>query len=159
MPTYTLSEWPLLYDSSDMSSPQWNQIAIDINEKYNDVTGFVILCGTDTMSYAASALSFMLKNTDKPVVFTGSSIPFGEVHSDARRNLIVSIAIAAFVDIPEVMIFFNEALMRGNRTRKKVTYKDVCSLTCMLIIRTDYICRIPGEWTRFTVLNSHVLRF
>ncbi len=119
MPTYTLSEWPTLYDSSDMGATQWNQIAKDIAEKYNDVSGFVILCGTDTMAYAASALSFMLKNTDKPVVFTGSSIPFGEVHSDARRNLIVSIAIAGFVDIPEVMIFFNEALFRGNRTRKK----------------------------------------
>mmetsp|Transcript_18687 Transcript_18687/g.15588 ORF Transcript_18687/g.15588 Transcript_18687/m.15588 type:complete len:81 (-) Transcript_18687:15-257(-) len=77
--------------------------AIEMN--YYDYDGFVIIHGTDTMAYSASALSFMLANLGKPVIFTGSILPFGEPHSDARRNLIISILLAGLCSIPEVCIF------------------------------------------------------
>ena len=112
-------------DSSDVEPGVWTKLATLIRDRYDDYDGFVVLHGTDTMAYSASALSFMLRNLTKPVVFTGSQIPVTMLRSDARENLLTAIEIAAAVDgeghavIPEVTIFFEDSLMRGNRTTKK----------------------------------------
>jgi hypothetical protein len=91
---------------------------IEATNNYLKYDGFVVLMGTDTMAYASSAVSFMLENLGKTVVFTGSQIPFCEVYNDARRNLIVSLIFAAASEIPEVCICFNDSLLRANRTVK-----------------------------------------
>lgn len=110
-------------DSSNMSPDKWVQIATIIEEKYNDFDGFVILHGSDTMSYSASALSFMLENLAKPVVFTGSQLPIGDLRTDAKENLITAIQIASLQQkgkpvIKEVCLYFEYKLYRGNRTTK-----------------------------------------
>lgn len=112
-----------LIDSSNMSPEAWIKIANIILKNYDNYRGFVILHGTDTMAYTASALSFALKNLSKPVILTGSQKPLQEVRSDALQNLITSIQIAghSMYDIPlvpEVAIFFRDSLIRGNRARK-----------------------------------------
>lgn len=118
MPDYTIKEYNPLLDSSCMGPSDWSQIATDIAENYLHYDGFVVIMGTDTMAYAASAMSFMLENLGKTVVFTGSQIPFCEVYNDARRNLMVSIIFAVTDDFPEVCICFNDRLLRANRTVK-----------------------------------------
>ncbi|MBP3472253.1 MAG: type I asparaginase [Paraprevotella sp.] len=111
-------------DSSDMSPADWAQLARVIASNYNDYDGFVILHGTDTMAYTASALSFMLENLSKPVILTGSQLPVGMPRTDGKENLITAIEIAAarYPDgtavVPEVCIFFENELLRGNRTTK-----------------------------------------
>ncbi|MDP0488942.1 MAG: asparaginase [Fusobacterium sp. JB020] len=112
-----------LIDSSDMSIEVWVQIAEIIEKNYNLYRGFVILHGTDTMAFSASALSFMLKNLNKPIIFTGSQVPLQFPRSDALQNLITAIQIAGnemygIKLIPEVAIFFRDTLLRGNRARK-----------------------------------------
>ncbi len=118
---------PLLpmVDSSDIGPEAWKRIALIIQEHYDDVDGFVVLHGTDTMSYSASALSFMLEGLSKPVVFTGSQLPIGMVRTDAKENLITAVEIAGAVDnmgnpmVPEVSLFFEDKLFRGNRSSKR----------------------------------------
>ncbi|MEG1564015.1 MAG: asparaginase [Bacteroides sp.] len=111
-------------DSSDMEPIYWAQLVKIISNKYADFDGFVILHGTDTMAYTASALSFMLENLGKPVILTGSQLPIGTLRTDGKENLITSIEIAAAKNgdgtamVPEVCIFFENHLMRGNRTTK-----------------------------------------
>lgn len=113
-----------LIDSSDVDPEIWQRLAQLISDRYDDYDGFVILHGTDTMSYSASALSFMLDGLTKPVIFTGSQLPIGAPRTDGRENLISSIEIAAAKDteghslVPEVCICFGSKLMRGNRTVK-----------------------------------------
>jgi len=113
-----------LIDSSDVEPEIWQQLAKLIRLKYENYDGFVILHGTDTMAYSASALSFMLEGLDKPVVFTGSQLPIGRPRTDGKENLVSAIEIAAARDeegkaiVPEVCIFFNSQLFRGNRTTK-----------------------------------------
>jgi L-asparaginase len=118
MPRWDLVEFDPLLDSSNISFEQWNLIADMIAKKYDDYDGFVILHGTDTMAYTASALSFMLEGLDKPVIFTGSQIPLCELRSDGRDNLITSIMIAAQGYIREVALYFGNTLLRGNRATK-----------------------------------------
>ena len=119
MPLYDVIEWPTLIDSSCMGPNEWVEIAMEIEKAYLHYDGFVVIMGTDTMAYASSALSFMLENLGKTVVFTGSQIPFFEVYNDARRNLIVSMILAAHsFDIPEVCVCFNDRLLRANRAKK-----------------------------------------
>jgi len=118
MPKYTLIEYNPLLDSSDMGPEDWVKIAKDIERNYYDYDGFVVIMGTDTMAYCASALSFMLENLDKTVVITGSILSIAEVYNDARRNLIGSMIFATEYDLPEVCIFFNNLLLRGNRSKK-----------------------------------------
>ncbi len=114
-----------LIDSSDISPVQWSKMAHGVYDHYDEYDGFVILHGTDTMSYSASALSFMLENLDKPVVFTGSQLPVGVLRSDAKENLLTAIEIAAAQDeegkalVPEVCLFMADRLFRGNRTTKR----------------------------------------
>lgn len=110
-------------DSSDIGPDVWVNIAMIIYDKYHDYDGFVILHGTDTMAYSASALSFILGNLAKPVIFTGSQLPIGTLRTDGKENIITSIEIAAAREnmkplIPEVCIYFENRLYRGNRTTK-----------------------------------------
>ena len=110
-------------DSSDIGPEVWIKISETIAANYNDFDGFVVLHGTDTMAYSASALSFMLGNLSKPVIFTGSQLPIGVLRTDGRENFITSIEIAAAKEngrpiVPEVSIFFENHLYRGNRTTK-----------------------------------------
>ena len=118
MPLFDIHEYCPLIDSSDMSPHHWQQIADDIRENYDKYDGFVILHGTDTMAYTASALSFMLENLGKPVIVTGSQIPLAELRSDGQANLLNALHIAANYPINEVTLFFNNKLMRGNRSTK-----------------------------------------
>ena len=114
-----------LIDSSDIGPDSWGQIAQMVYEHYDEYDGFVVLHGTDTMSYSASAVSFMLENLGKPVVFTGSQLPVGVLRSDAKENLLTAIEIAAAKDedgnpiVPEVTIYFEDRLFRANRTTKR----------------------------------------
>jgi L-asparaginase len=111
-------------DSSNVQPDFWEELAGVIKKKYNQYNGFVILHGTDTMAYTASALSFMLQNLDKPVILTGSQVPVGVIRTDARRNLITSIEIASSDRIvPEVCIYFSNQLYRGNRSEKYTSSK------------------------------------
>lgn len=110
-------------DSSNIDPEMWVRMAEIIEENFNNFDGFVVLHGTDTMAYSASALSFMLENLDKPVIFTGSQLPIGLLRTDGRENLITSIEIAAASEeekavVPEVCIYFDNGLTRGNRTTK-----------------------------------------
>ncbi len=113
-----------LIDSSDVEPSMWQKLAELIKERYDDYDGFVVLHGTDTMAYSASALSFMLDGLDKPVIFTGSQLPIGRPRTDGKENLISSVEIATAKDadgrslVPEVCIFFNSQLLRGNRSTK-----------------------------------------
>ena len=110
-------------DSSNIDPELWVKMAKVIEEHYDAFDGFVILHGTDTMSYSASALSYMLENLRKPVIFTGSQLPIGILRTDGKENLITAIEIAAFQKdgmpaVPEVCIYFDNKLLRGNRTTK-----------------------------------------
>ena len=110
-------------DSSNMNLENWIQIAIIIEKNYSDFDGFVVLHGSDTMSYSASALSFMLENLSKPVIFTGSQLPIGDLRTDAKENLITAIQIASLQHnnkpvISEVCLYFEYKLYRGNRSTK-----------------------------------------
>jgi L-asparaginase len=113
-----------LIDSSDVEPSLWQSLATLIRDRYDDYDGFVILHGTDTMAYSASALSFMLENLGKPVIFTGSQLPIGEPRTDGKENLISAVEIATAKDsnghpmVPEVCICFNSQLLRGNRSIK-----------------------------------------
>lgn len=122
MPAYTIKEYNPLLDSSNMTVMEWNHIATTIAEEYDHYDGFVILHGTDTMAYTASALSFMLENLSKPVILTGSQIPLSEVRNDAVDNIVTSLWICAHQPIHEVAVYFNQCLLRGNRTQKISTH-------------------------------------
>lgn len=118
MPEYVIHEYNPLLDSSNITVNEWNRIAKDIADQYEIFDGFVIFHGTDTMAYTASALSFMLEHLAKPVIITGSQIPLSEVRNDALDNIITSLWLCAHEAIQEVCIYFNEQLLRGNRTQK-----------------------------------------
>jgi L-asparaginase len=105
-------------DSSNISTDNWIEITNLLYENYNAYDGFVVLHGTDTMAYTASALSFMIENLNKPIILTGSQIPIGERRTDAKENLITSIEIATSGRINEVCVYFEDKLFRGNRTVK-----------------------------------------
>ncbi|PCE63187.1 asparaginase [Sediminicola luteus] len=110
-------------DSSNMDVAHWVKIVSLIDAHYNDYDGFVVLHGSDTMSYTASAVSFMLENLGKPVIFTGSQLPIGDLRTDAKENLITSVQIAALKNrgrpvVQEVGLYFEYKLLRANRTSK-----------------------------------------
>ena len=113
-----------LIDSSDIEPSMWQKLAEIIRDNYNSYDGFVVLHGTDTMAYSASALSFMLENLSKPVIFTGSQLPIGRPRTDGKENLISAVEIASAREpdgsptVPEVCIYFNSLLLRGNRCTK-----------------------------------------
>lgn len=119
MPACDLIEYDPLLDSSNIAVGEWIKLARDISDRYDVYDGFVILHGTDTMAYTASALSFMLDGLAKPVIVTGSQIPLCEIRNDARDNIITALMIAADDNtIPEVCLYFGNKLFRGNRATK-----------------------------------------
>jgi L-asparaginase len=157
MPEWELLEFETLYDSSNIAAPEWNRIADMISEKYADFDGFVILHGTDTMAYTASALSFMLEGLDKPVILTGAQIPIGEVRSDARENLITSVILAGEGRCPEVGLYFSGKLLRGCRATKLSSEElaAFASPNCPALVTADIgihyntpFLRPPGDGLR-----------
>ena len=119
MPDFEIYEYDPLIDSANVSPDIWQTLALDIQARYHDFDGFIILHGTDTMSYTASALSFVFENLSKPVIITGSQIPLSQLRTDARINLLNALYIAAYHPINEVSLFFNNQLFRGNRSSKQ----------------------------------------
>ena len=143
-------------DSSNMNPEYWVKIAEIIESFYDNCDGFVVLHGSDTMSYSASALSFMLENLNKPVIFTGSQLPIGDLRTDAKENLITSIQIASLHEneqpvIREVSLYFEYKLYRGNRTTKinaehfeafaSLNYPDLVESGVHLKINKDYLLK------------------
>ena len=118
MPAYTIHDYEPLLDSSNMTPRDWVKIANDIAANYDRYDGFIVLHGTDTMAYTASALPFMLSGLRKPVIITGSQIPLCEIRNDARENVITSLLLAANYAIPEVCLYFGGKLLRGCRATK-----------------------------------------
>lgn len=141
-------------DSSNMTPAVWIKIARTIEKNYNLFDGFVILHGTDTMAYTASALSYMFENLDKPIILTGSQLPIGMLRTDGKENLITSVEIAAAQKdgksmVPEVCIYFDFKLYRGNRTVKRdaeqfsafhsVNYPELATAGVDIRFSTEYI--------------------
>ncbi len=118
MPAYEVHEYDPLLDSSNMTPADWTKIARDLFEHYEAFDGFIVLHGTDTMAYTASALPFMLQGLRKPVILTGSQIPLCEVRNDAREKLITGLLLAANYPLPEVCLYFGDQLLRGCRATK-----------------------------------------
>ncbi|MGB5927105.1 MAG: asparaginase domain-containing protein, partial [Cyclobacteriaceae bacterium] len=119
----TVISFPEPIDSSDINLYHWVDLGYIIHENYNQYDGFVVLHGTDTMAFTASALSFILEGLNKPVIFTGAQLPIGATRSDARENLITALEMAGTrlkgkPVVPEVCIYFNNHLLRGNRAKK-----------------------------------------
>ena len=149
-----------LIDSSNITVDVWKKICETIEKNYDNYTGFVVLHGTDTMAYTASALSFMLKNLGKPVVITGSQVPLSEIRNDAYENLVTAIYVAGntmfkIPNIPEVMILFRDVLVRGNRSVKmnasefyafeSPNYSILGDMGEDLIIAKDKILKLPKD--------------
>jgi L-asparaginase len=124
----TVISFEVPIDSSNMSPEHWKVLGTIISENYSEHDGFVVLHGTDTMAYTASALSFMLEGLNKPVIFTGAQLPIAEPRSDARENLITALELASATNggspmVPEVCIYFDYELLRGNRSKKVESMK------------------------------------
>lgn len=118
LPAFDVVSLEPLLDSADMAPEDWGRIAAAIAERYDDYTGFVVVHGTDTMAYTASALSFLLPGLAKPVILTGSQLSLTNVRSDGREHIITSLLLAGAGEIPEVCIYFASRLLRGNRAQK-----------------------------------------
>lgn len=161
MPNFTIHEYQPLMDSSDMTPEDWQHIADDIRDRYDEYDGFVILHGTDTMAFTASALSFMFENLGKPVIVTGSQIPLAELRSDGQVNLLNALYIAANYPINEVTLFFNNRLYRGNRSTKAhadgfdafASPNFPVLLEAGIHIRRAPVAKLSGETGPFTVHN------
>ncbi len=123
VPAWTIRQYQPLLDSSDVGPREWTRIARDIGNAHDDYDGFLVVHGTDTMAYTASALSFLLRGLGKPVLVTGSQIPLSETRNDALDNLLTALLlIGRFSDrLAEVCVFFDNQLLRGNRTTKMHT--------------------------------------
>lgn len=157
---YKIHEYEKLLDSSNMTEAEWIRIAEDIKKYYEEYDGFVILHGTDTLCYTASALSFMFENIGKGVVLTGSQIPIFEPRSDGVDNFVSSLIIAGGLNIPEVTIYFGSKLLRGNRTRK-ISVKNFFAFdspNCVPIVEVGICMEVnkaaifkPNVIKRFTV--------
>jgi len=162
---------PIL-DSSNMNPGIWAELAKLIQEKYEEFDGFVILHGSDTMSFTASALSFMLQNLAKPVVLTGSQLPIGEIRTDAKENLITALEIAATKKgdkamVPEVCVYFDYQLFRGNRSIKynsekfeaftSPNYPILAEAGVSLSFYPNYILPIPQKpFEIHTIFNANI---
>jgi len=140
-------------DSSNMNTKYWKEIAVIIENNYADYDGFVVLHGSDTMSYTSSALSFMLENLSKPVIFTGSQLPIGDLRTDAKENLITAVQIAALQEnnkpvIEEVCLYFEYKLYRANRTTKINTahFKAFSSLNYPTLAESGVHLKINKEY-------------
>jgi L-asparaginase len=121
MPSYEIYEFDPVLDSANMTPSDWVRIAAEIQRGYERHDGFLILHGTDTMAFTASALAFMLRGLNKSVILTGSQLPLCELRNDARENLLTAMILASRFTIPEVCIFFGSRLLRGCRATKSST--------------------------------------
>ncbi len=146
-------------DSSNVDPGFWVELAVVIEKNYLRYDGFVILHGTDTMAYTASALSFMLENLSKPVILTGSQLPLGAIRTDAKRNLITTIQLATTdISLPEVCIYFNSQLFRGNRSEKYTSskfdafesfnYPVLAETGVHIVLNKDVILKKPSKVLR-----------
>lgn len=158
-------------DSSDVEPTLWQDLARLIKEKYEDYDGFIILHGTDTMSYSASALSFMLDGLTKPVIFTGSQLPIGVPRTDGKENLISAVEIASAKDeeghpaVPEVCVCFDSLLMRGNRSTKvnsevfrafqSPNFPPLAEAGINIRYNNEYI-RKPNDWYQSLTINTEL---
>lgn len=160
-------------DSSDIDTATWIRLAEIIEQNYDKFDGFVVLHGTDTMAYSASALSFMLEDLSKPVIFTGAQLPIGALRTDGKENLITSIVIAGAKEygkpvVPEVSIYFESKLSRGNRTTKvnaehfnafqSANYPYLAKAGVHLVYSREFI-RNPGKFPALKVhkaLNNQI---
>lgn len=115
---FTIKEYDPLLDSSNMSISNWNKMIGDIRDNYENYDSFIVIHGTDTLSYTASALSFAFENLSKPVIVTGSQIPLEQLKNDGGNNLLASLIVASSSTIPEVMVVFSNKIIRGNRSKK-----------------------------------------
>jgi L-asparaginase len=155
-------------DSSNMKLSGWLKIATIIQENYSKFDGFVVLHGSDTMSYSASALSFMLENLAKPVIFTGSQLPIGDLRTDAKENLITAIQVAALQEnnqpvIQEVCLYFEYKLYRGNRTTKisaehfnaftSPNFPELAESGVHLRINSEALKTVPNDQSFFVNTN------
>ena len=156
-------------DSSDVEPSLWQDLARLIKDKYEDYDGFIILHGTDTMSYSASALSFMLDRLTKPVIFTGSQLPIGVPRTDGKENLISAVEIASAKDdeghpaVPEVCVCFDSLLMRGNRSTKvnsevfrafqSPNFPPLAEAGINIRYNNEYI-RKPNDWYQSLTINT-----
>ena len=166
--SYTFS--PLI-DSSDVEPSNWNTLVHIIEEKYDEYDGFVVLHGTDTMAYSASALSFMIEGLTKPIIFTGSQLPIGVPRTDGKENLISAVEIAAAKDeyghalVPEVCICFDNVLMRGNRTTKinssnfrafrSENLPPLAEAGINIRYNNDLIIK-PSHWSEKPIFHKHI---
>jgi L-asparaginase len=165
MPRYLIKEYEPLIDSSNVTPREWNRLASDIAAHYDEVDGFVIFHGTDTMAYTASALSFMLENLGKPVILTGSQIPLSEVRNDAMDNVITSLWLAAHEPIFEVCIYFNQHLLRGNRAQKVSSSRfnafdspnddHLATVGIDIVMRKDRLLPAPVKPFHYQALHDH----
>lgn len=158
-------------DSSDVEPSLWQDLARLIKDKYEDYDGFIILHGTDTMSYSASALSFMLDGLTKPVIFTGSQLPIGVPRTDGKENLISAGEIASAKDdeghpaVPEVCVCFDSLLMRGNRSTKvnsevfrafqSPNFPPLAEAGINIRYNNEYI-RKPNDWYQSLTINTEL---
>jgi len=115
---YDIHELNPLLDSSNMTPKDWNKIISTVQNNYGKYNGFIVIHGTDTMAYSSSAVSFAFENLTKPIIFTGSQIPLARLRNDGDNNLITSMILASNFNIPEVLLVFNNQILRGNRTTK-----------------------------------------
>lgn len=159
---YHLHEYDQLIDSSELNSRHYGVIAESIEENYDNYDSFIIIYGTDTMAYTASQLSFMFENLNKTIVMTGSQIPISEWRNDAESNLIGAFTVAEH-RIPEVVIYFNGALLRGNRSCKESStmlkafvspnYPELATFDVFLNYRSDLIMKPPKDAGNFNVFK------
>lgn len=164
LPAFDLVEYDPLLDSSNISVKEWIKMASDIKARYDSYDGFVILHGTDTMAYTASALSYMLDGLAKPVILTGSQIPLCEIRNDGKDNLITSLILAGSYPVPEVCLFFGNQLFRGNRATK-VSSDDLIAFDSpnyppladagVRIQLNDMAIRRPGTELKLSLFEAH----
>lgn len=167
MPDYVIKEYTPLLDSSNMTVQEWNRIACDIAQEYDHYDGFVVFHGTDTMAYTASALSFMLENLAKPVIVTGSQIPLSEVRNDALDNVITSLWLSAHQPIHEVCIYFNQQLLRGNRTQKisaqqfkafdSLNYPHLAAIGIDITLHHELLLKRPKKVLKLQTITPHFI--
>ncbi|XP_071402723.1 60 kDa lysophospholipase isoform X1 [Centroberyx affinis] len=157
---YSVLEYCPLLDSCNMTTEDWGRIGKDIEKNYENYDGFVILHGTDTMAYTASALSFMCEHLGKPVILTGSQVPIYEMRNDGRDNLLGALLIAGQFVIPEVCLYFHNKLYRGNRVTKvdSGSFNAFCSPNLAPLANAEVDIKINWDtvWRANTTARFHV---
>lgn len=164
LPEYEIIEFEPLLDSSNMRPDDWLKIARCIQEQYAQYDGFVVVHGTDTMAYSASALAFLLEGLGKPVILTGSQIPLCEVRNDAVENLVTALLIAGHYPVPEVCLYFGGKLLRGCRSVKmnasglsafdSPNYPPLGTAGIDLVMNWNAITPPPGEGTSLHIVEN-----